>query len=101
MNIKELINILLFYIAITLEAFVFSYAGEYLNNKSLSISTSAYGSSWYLLDPRDRRVMILLMIRSQRQLTITAGKFMDLSMETFAKVSLIFVTNKCAFKDKS
>ncbi|KAK1125374.1 hypothetical protein K0M31_005743 [Melipona bicolor] len=99
MNIEELINISLFYIAITLEAFIFSYAGEYLSNKSLSISTSAYGSSWYLLDPRDRRIMILLMIRSQRQLKITAGKFMDLSMEAFAKVSLIFVTNKCAFKD--
>ncbi|KAK9298106.1 hypothetical protein QLX08_008431 [Tetragonisca angustula] len=86
MNIEELINILLFYIAITLEAFVFSYAGEYLSNKSLSISTSAYGSSWYLLDPRDRRIIILLMIRSQRQLTITAGKFMDLSMQTFANI---------------
>ncbi|XP_050600412.1 odorant receptor 22c-like isoform X1 [Bombus affinis] len=85
-DIKILMKILLFYIAITLEAFIFSYAGEYLSSKSLSVSSSAYGSSWYLLEPRNRRVVILLMIRSQRSLTITAGKFMDLSMIGFATI---------------
>ncbi|XP_033176261.1 odorant receptor 4-like [Bombus impatiens] len=91
-DVGIVVKIVLFYIAIMLEAFVFSYAGEYLSSKSLSISASAYGSSWYLLEPRNRRVVILLMIRSQRRLTITAGKFMDLSMFGFASVSLIFVT---------
>ncbi|XP_043592769.1 odorant receptor 4-like [Bombus pyrosoma] len=91
-DVRILVKIVLFYIAIMLEAFVFSYAGEYLSSKSLSISSSAYGSSWYLLEPSNRRVVILLMIRSQRRLTITAGKFMDLSMFGFASVSLIFVT---------
>ncbi|XP_068987567.1 odorant receptor 82a-like [Bombus flavifrons] len=85
-DIKVLMKILLFYIAITLEAFIFSYAGEYLSSKSLSVSSSAYSSSWYLLEPRNRRVVILLMIRSQRSLTITAGKFMDLSMIGFATI---------------
>ncbi|XP_060819624.1 odorant receptor 4-like [Bombus pascuorum] len=85
-DVRIVVKIVLFYIAIMLEAFVFSYAGEYLSSKSLSISTSAYGSSWYLLEPRNRRVVILLMIRSQRRLTITAGKFMDLSMFGFASI---------------
>ncbi|XP_012168558.1 odorant receptor 4-like [Bombus terrestris] len=85
-DVGIVVKIVLFYIAIMLEAFVFSYAGEYLSSKSLSISTSAYGSSWYLLEPRNRRVVILLMIRSQRRLTITAGKFMDLSMFGFASI---------------
>ncbi|XP_061928010.1 odorant receptor 63a isoform X2 [Apis cerana] len=83
-NLKLLIRILFFYIAITLEAFIFSIAGEYLSNKSLSVSISAYESPWYLLSPKNRSVMILLMVRSQRRLTITAGKFMDLSMQGFA-----------------
>ncbi|XP_012346812.2 odorant receptor 63a-like isoform X2 [Apis florea] len=85
-NLKLLIRISFFYIAITLEAFIFSIAGEYLSNKSLSVSNSAYESPWYLLSPKNRAVMILLMVRSQRRLTITAGKFMDLSMQGFANV---------------
>ncbi|XP_017792696.1 PREDICTED: putative odorant receptor 71a [Habropoda laboriosa] len=85
-NIKTFIKTLLFYIAITMEAFIFSFAGEYLSNKSLSISNAAYSSPWYLLDPQDRHIIILLMIRSQRRLTITAGKFMDLSLEGFANI---------------
>lgn len=57
--------------------------------QSLSVSISAYESPWYLLSPKNRGVMILLMVRSQRRLTITAGKFMDLSMQGFANVSPI------------
>ncbi|XP_017756551.1 PREDICTED: odorant receptor 85b-like [Eufriesea mexicana] len=85
-DIKVFIKISFFYIAITTEAFIFSFAGEYLSNKSLSINNSAYDSLWYLLKPRDRRALVLLMIRSQRPLTITAGKFMDLSLEGFANI---------------
>ena len=54
--------------------------------------SSAYGSAWYLLDPKDRRAMILMII-SQRQLTIIAGKFVDLSMDAFAKVSYLLQIN--------
>ncbi|CAK9818434.1 Odorant receptor 45b [Anthophora plagiata] len=89
-SMKTFAKIILFYFAITMEAFFFSFGGEYLSNKSLSISNAAYSSPWYLLKPQDRRIIILLMIRSQRRLTITAGKFMDLTLEGFANVRLLF-----------
>ncbi|CAK9818432.1 Odorant receptor 22c [Anthophora plagiata] len=85
-SMKTFAKIILFYFAITMEAFFFSFGGEYLSNKSLSISNAAYSSPWYLLKPQDRRIIILLMIRSQRRLTITAGKFMDLTLEGFANI---------------
>ncbi|CAK9820402.1 Odorant receptor 22c [Anthophora quadrimaculata] len=94
-NMKTVAKVILFYSAITMEAFIFSFGGEYLSNKSLSISNAAYSSPWYLLKPQDRRIIILLMIKSQRRLTITAGKFMDLTLEGFAsilKVSASYVS---------
>ncbi|XP_076375635.1 odorant receptor 13a isoform X2 [Megalopta genalis] len=64
-------------------AFIFCYSGEYLSNKSTSIHIAAYNSLWYLLKPDDGRIIILLIARSQKKSTITAGNVIDLSLERF------------------
>ncbi|XP_077261552.1 odorant receptor 13a-like [Temnothorax americanus] len=74
---------LIFYVAITLEAFVFCYAGEYLSAKSKSIGDAAYECFWYDMTPSECRVLMFLMLRSQKRLTITAGNITDLSLEGF------------------
>ncbi|XP_012063162.1 PREDICTED: odorant receptor 4-like [Atta cephalotes] len=83
-GVRMLVKTLFFYIAITLEAFIFCFAGEYLSNKSKTIGDAVYGSIWYNLKPRDSRILLFVIMRSQKRLTITAGKFMDLSLEGFA-----------------
>nr|XP_012219877.1 PREDICTED: odorant receptor 85b-like [Linepithema humile] len=75
-----------FYIAITLEAFIFCFAGEYLSAKSKSIGDAAYESLWYNMTPTVSRILMLIMLRSQKRLTITAGNVMDLSLEAFTVV---------------
>ncbi|XP_072750037.1 odorant receptor 13a-like [Anoplolepis gracilipes] len=77
---------LIFYVAITLEAFVFCYAGEYLSAKSKSISDAAYECLWYELTPSESRTLMFLMLRAQKRLTITAGKITDLSLEGFTTI---------------
>ncbi|XP_076171912.1 odorant receptor 13a-like [Ptiloglossa arizonensis] len=79
-------KILFFHVAITLEAFIFCFAGEYVSNKSTSVNNAAYETLWYFLKPSDTRIILLLMIRSQKSLTISAGKFADLSLEGFANI---------------
>ncbi|XP_011694608.1 PREDICTED: odorant receptor 85b-like [Wasmannia auropunctata] len=74
------------YIAVTLEAFVFCFAGEYLSTKSKSISDAVYETLWYDLSASECRVLLLIIIRSQKRLTITAGKVMDLTLEGFTTV---------------
>ncbi|XP_019699264.1 odorant receptor 82a-like [Harpegnathos saltator] len=77
---------LIFYVAITLEAFVFCYAGEHLSAKSKSIGEAAYESLWYNLTPNECRILLFLILRSQKRLTITAGKVTDLSLESFTTI---------------
>ncbi|XP_032669860.1 odorant receptor 13a-like [Odontomachus brunneus] len=77
---------LLFYTVTTLEAFVFCFAGEYLKNKSKEVGIAAYDSAWYKLKPEISRILILVILRAQKQLTLTAGKMMDLSLESFANI---------------
>ncbi|EGI58894.1 Putative odorant receptor 13a [Acromyrmex echinatior] len=84
---------LIFYVAITLEAFVFCYAGEYLSAKSKSISDAAYECLWYDLTPNECRILMFLMLRSQKRLTITAGKITDLSLEGFTTCTMMSVAD--------
>ncbi|XP_077261487.1 odorant receptor 82a-like isoform X2 [Temnothorax americanus] len=81
-----LIKSFFFYVVITLEAFIFCYAGEYLSAKGRMIGDAAYEAKWYNSNPTQSRILLLLILRSQRKLTITIGKFMDLSLERFTTI---------------
>nr|XP_034175210.1 odorant receptor 67c-like [Osmia lignaria] len=76
-----------YYVIVHLEALILCYTGEYLTTKSKNIGWTAYNSNWYRLSIRECRTLLLLILRSQRPLTLTIGKFINLSLETFANVS--------------
>ncbi|KAL6429659.1 hypothetical protein ACFW04_007525 [Cataglyphis niger] len=50
------------------------------------IGDAAYEAKWYNSSPTQSRILLLLILRSQRKLTITIGKFMDLSLERFTTI---------------
>ncbi|XP_071568942.1 odorant receptor 4-like [Temnothorax nylanderi] len=81
-----LIKAIVFYVAAAVEAFTFCYCGEYLSAKSKMIGDAAYKSIWYDFKPDESKFVLLIILRSQRRLTITAGKIMDLSLEAFTSV---------------
>ncbi|XP_014480030.1 PREDICTED: odorant receptor 4-like [Dinoponera quadriceps] len=83
---EQITRSLLFYAITNIEAFIFCYAGEYLSNKSKLIGVAAYNTAWYDLELRESKVLLFVILRSQRQLTLTAGKMMDLSLESFASI---------------
>ncbi|KAL6254501.1 hypothetical protein P5V15_014554 [Pogonomyrmex californicus] len=75
-----------FYLIMNFEVFMFCFAGEYLSVKSKEIGDAAYDSHWYQCKIQDSRIILFLIMRSQNQLTITVGKFMDLSFERFISI---------------
>ncbi|XP_072750745.1 uncharacterized protein [Anoplolepis gracilipes] len=81
-----LVKSVLFYISIALDAFIFCFVGEYLSTKSRMIGDAAYESLWYESNSNQNRDVLLMIVRSQKQLTLTAGKFVDLSLQQFANV---------------
>ncbi|KAF3054424.1 Odorant receptor 050 [Nylanderia fulva] len=76
----------IFYIAVTLEAFIFCFVGEYLSAKSKSIGDAVYESLWYNKTAAECRILLFVILRSQKRLTITAGNVVDLSLEGFTSV---------------
>ncbi|XP_018348678.1 PREDICTED: odorant receptor 4-like [Trachymyrmex septentrionalis] len=83
---EQIMRSLLFYAVTNLEAFIFCFAGEYLNNKSKAIGNAAYNSTWYDMKAKDSRVLLFIILRSQRQLKLTAGKMTVLSFECFTNI---------------
>ncbi|XP_011065059.1 PREDICTED: putative odorant receptor 92a [Acromyrmex echinatior] len=83
---EQIVRSLLFYVVTNLEAFIFCFAGEYLSNKSKAIGNAAYNSTWYDMKAKDSRVLLFIILRSQRQLKLTAGKMTVLSFECFTNI---------------
>lgn len=52
------------------------------------IGDAVYESLWYDLTPTQSRDLLLMIMRSQKHLTLTVGKVMDLSLKQFASVRI-------------
>ncbi|CAD1476048.1 unnamed protein product, partial [Heterotrigona itama] len=73
-----------YYVAVNCEAFVLCYTGEYLASKSENINRAAYTMFWYNLNKQNSRTVLFILMQTRSPLTLTAGKFVTLCVETFA-----------------
>ncbi|XP_034175209.2 odorant receptor 67c-like [Osmia lignaria lignaria] len=87
-----LIRSVFFYVVICLEIFIYCFSGEYLNTKSKLIGDTIYEIDWYDLHPSERRLLVLLILRSQKGFMFTCGKFTTLSLESFTS----FIVDRCS-----
>ncbi|XP_014480019.1 PREDICTED: odorant receptor 67c-like [Dinoponera quadriceps] len=81
-----LVKCILFYIAMNVDVFMYCYAGEYLSAKSKLIGNAAYNSLWYDVAAKNSQIVVFVILRSQKLMTITCGKIMELSLERFTSV---------------
>ncbi|XP_018052338.1 PREDICTED: odorant receptor 82a-like [Atta colombica] len=72
--------------SITFNIFIFCYIGEILSEQGEQIGKSAYMTNWYLLPGKTAQGLILIILRSNAVLKITAGKIVQLSFSTFGDV---------------
>ncbi|EFN78836.1 Putative odorant receptor 92a [Harpegnathos saltator] len=84
-----LVKSFMFYVTMNLDVFIYCYAGEYLSAKSKMIGDAAYDSLWYNVAAKDSQIVLFIILRSQKRLTITCGKIMDLSLERFTSVRFV------------
>ncbi|XP_012063182.1 PREDICTED: odorant receptor 30a-like [Atta cephalotes] len=53
---------------------------------SKSIANAVYESLWYDLLTNQKRTLTFIIMRSQKQVIITAGRITSLSLETFTSI---------------
>ncbi|XP_072750446.1 odorant receptor Or1-like [Anoplolepis gracilipes] len=84
--VNIIMRTILFYVVSIMESFIYCFTGDYLTEKTNSIGDAAYNSYWYEGSAKESQFIVFLIMRSQKQLTLTIGKVMDLSMERFSSI---------------
>ncbi|XP_039302270.1 odorant receptor 4-like [Solenopsis invicta] len=65
---------------------VYCYAGECLITESAKLRETFYNTNWYNNSPSQTKLIGLCMVRSEKPLILTAGKFLVLSLNTFTGI---------------
>ncbi|KAM7341922.1 odorant receptor 10a [Cochliomyia hominivorax] len=72
-------------VAALCQLMVYCYGGSMVAENSVHISTLISNCNWFICNPKIRRMILLIMIRSQRTLTMTVP-FFSPSLATFASI---------------
>ncbi|XP_075985872.1 odorant receptor 67c-like [Anticarsia gemmatalis] len=62
------------------------YFGDMLMRSSTEISETVYKCQWYKADGDAKKIILLIMIRSQKACKLTAWNFMDLNLGAFTRI---------------
>ena len=74
-------------ISIAVQIWLFCYFGQKLINSSTAIANGIYDQDWMDLDDNEfKKYVVLIILRAQRPMRLTAMGFADISLETFATV---------------
>uniref|UniRef100_A0ABD2XAX6 Odorant receptor n=1 Tax=Trichogramma kaykai TaxID=54128 RepID=A0ABD2XAX6_9HYME len=88
-DIMIITKFIAFIIAMLSQIFTFCVAGQYLQNKAENIHGALYDCFWYVLEPKEAKLIVMALNRAQKPLTLTGENMFDLSISTFLKVKLI------------
>lgn len=83
---EELIGMLTYMCCMTYQIFIFCWHGNELHLHSVRIVLAAYSSSWFSGTEGFKRALQIVMLRAQRPFTLSAGRIMLLSLDTFVQI---------------
>lgn len=81
-----LIGMLTYMCCMTYQIFIFCWHGNELHLHSTRLATAAYSSNWFSNTEGFKRGLQIVMTRSHRPFTLSAGKIMMLSLDTFVQI---------------
>ncbi|XP_029673294.1 odorant receptor Or2-like [Formica exsecta] len=82
-NISRLLPYASYLNALMLNTFFENWQGQKIIDCNEKVHESAYKLQWYRMPVVSQKLLIMIMMRSKKPLTITAGKFIVLSYVTF------------------
>ncbi|XP_015520192.2 odorant receptor 43a-like [Neodiprion lecontei] len=62
------------------------WPADNLSFESAKVAHAVYGVPWYSFSPIEKSLVAIMLVRSQRSVKLTAGKFVALSLETFSSI---------------
>ncbi|PSN41221.1 Odorant receptor 6 [Blattella germanica] len=65
---------------------IISWCGDYLTEKSKELESAIYEMQWYKRSERFKKLLFINLLGAQKPVRMTAGKFFDVSLQSFAEI---------------
>ncbi|XP_031773876.1 odorant receptor 13a-like isoform X2 [Apis florea] len=85
-NVVLTIKILAEISILLIQLFAYSYVGEYLKTQTEGIGNSVYFCIWYNMPKNVLKDIIFIIMKTQRPVLLTAGKFFVVNMQTYMTI---------------
>ncbi|XP_017759755.1 PREDICTED: odorant receptor 82a-like [Eufriesea mexicana] len=82
-NIQNLMAYSMIFLSMTFNIFLVCYIGEILTEQCKKVGDVVYMTNWYELPDKDILNLIMIISRSSKEVKITAGKLVTMSVYTF------------------
>ncbi|KAK0180230.1 hypothetical protein PV327_005895 [Microctonus hyperodae] len=86
MPITQIASYIMLIVYLLFLMFIYSWAGENLVTKSESLFTAVYNCNWTSLKPNEFRQITFILMRTEKALHLTAGKFTPVTLNTFVTI---------------
>ncbi|KAI4459720.1 odorant receptor [Holotrichia oblita] len=83
LELNQLISEFTYLITVVMQIFLYCYYGNMITEASDAISFACYETDFVGTDLRFQKGLLLIMMRSQRPIVLTAGKFAQISLAAF------------------
>ncbi|XP_033218369.1 odorant receptor 82a-like [Belonocnema kinseyi] len=75
-----------YFVAQAIHLFFDCFAGQMLLNGNGSVSIDINESNWYVMPQKQKKMLLMMMVRCVRDCRVTIGKFVVLNMETYSQL---------------
>ncbi|XP_032669640.1 uncharacterized protein LOC116843368 [Odontomachus brunneus] len=89
-NAVAILTYCILLVSFSFNVLIFCYIGEILMEQYTKIGLAAYGVNWYDLSGNKAINLVMIITMSHYPPKLTAGKFVDLSINTFGVVSFLY-----------
>ncbi|KAK0168485.1 hypothetical protein PV327_002277 [Microctonus hyperodae] len=81
-----LLTYIILLISFIFNIFLFCYIGDILTDECQKVDDTTYMVNWYKMSSKNQQQLLLIFMASQNPVTITAEKFIDLSLPSFCTI---------------
>lgn len=75
-----------YFILMLFQLLIYCWHGNEILLESMNVAKAIFNSNWIVTEDEIKKYLMLMMLRAQRPIRMTAGKFAFLSLETYMTV---------------
>ncbi|KAJ2950141.1 hypothetical protein O0L34_g11492 [Tuta absoluta] len=85
-DLYKFIRYFSFFLSLLIELFNLCIMGQLLVDHSQALSVKIFCSNWIYADAKTKKILLMLLLRTQRPFKLTANKFVIMNLNTYGQI---------------